>query len=230
MAEDSAKILIVEDDATIARFVELELMHVGYDVREVRRRRVGARRDRGGRARPGHARPHAARAPTASTVARTIRERGLSDADPHAHGALRDPGRGHGLRRGRRRLPAQAVRDPRAALARPRAAQAHRARPPRRAVQGCQRRDRPGVARRAGRRRAGRTSPPRSTTSSSSSWPTPVVSSAGTRSSRRSGAASTRRDCNVIEVFVCHLRNKIGDKDNQIIRTIRGVGYFFARS
>jgi DNA-binding response OmpR family regulator len=37
-------------------------------------------------------------------------------------------------------------------------------------------------------------------------------------------------DSNVIEVFVCHLRNKISDDDNQIIRTIRGVGYFFARS
>jgi len=37
-------------------------------------------------------------------------------------------------------------------------------------------------------------------------------------------------DSNVIEVFVCHLRNKIGDRDNQIIRTIRGVGYFFART
>lgn len=37
-------------------------------------------------------------------------------------------------------------------------------------------------------------------------------------------------DSNVIEVFVCHLRNKIGDKDNQIVRTIRGVGYFFART
>ncbi len=37
-------------------------------------------------------------------------------------------------------------------------------------------------------------------------------------------------DSNVIEVFVCHLRNKIGDEDNQIIRTIRGVGYFFART
>jgi DNA-binding response OmpR family regulator len=36
-------------------------------------------------------------------------------------------------------------------------------------------------------------------------------------------------DSNVIEVFVCHLRNKIGDKDNQIIQTIRGIGYFFAR-
>jgi DNA-binding response OmpR family regulator len=37
-------------------------------------------------------------------------------------------------------------------------------------------------------------------------------------------------DSNVIEVFVCHLRNKIGDHDNQIIRTIRGVGYFFSRT
>ena len=37
-------------------------------------------------------------------------------------------------------------------------------------------------------------------------------------------------DSNVIEVFVCHLRNKIGDNDNQIVRTIRGVGYFFART
>ncbi len=37
-------------------------------------------------------------------------------------------------------------------------------------------------------------------------------------------------DSNVIEVFVCHLRNKIGDADNQIIRTIRGVGYFFSRT
>ena len=37
-------------------------------------------------------------------------------------------------------------------------------------------------------------------------------------------------DSNVIEVFVCHLRNKIGDTDNKVIRTIRGVGYFFARN
>jgi DNA-binding response OmpR family regulator len=37
-------------------------------------------------------------------------------------------------------------------------------------------------------------------------------------------------ESNVIEVFVCHLRNKIGDRDNQIIRTIRGVGYFFSRT
>jgi two-component system, OmpR family, response regulator len=36
-------------------------------------------------------------------------------------------------------------------------------------------------------------------------------------------------DSNVIEVFVCHLRNKIGDDSNRVIQTIRGVGYFFAR-
>ncbi|MHB1475747.1 MAG: winged helix-turn-helix domain-containing protein, partial [Dermatophilaceae bacterium] len=36
-------------------------------------------------------------------------------------------------------------------------------------------------------------------------------------------------DSNVIEVFVCHLRNKINDKEAKVIQTIRGVGYFFAR-
>lgn len=36
-------------------------------------------------------------------------------------------------------------------------------------------------------------------------------------------------DSNVIEVFVCHIRNKIGDRENRIVQTIRGVGYFFAR-
>lgn len=43
-------------------------------------------------------------------------------------------------------------------------------------------------------------------------------------------AGQHETDSNVIEVFVCHLRNKIGDRDNQTIRTIRGVGYFFSRS
>lgn len=36
-------------------------------------------------------------------------------------------------------------------------------------------------------------------------------------------------DSNVIEVFVCHIRGKIGDKQAKVIQTIRGVGYFFAR-
>jgi len=41
--------------------------------------------------------------------------------------------------------------------------------------------------------------------------------------------AQRSTDSNVIEVFVCHIRNKIGDHDNRVIQTIRGVGYFFAR-
>lgn len=36
-------------------------------------------------------------------------------------------------------------------------------------------------------------------------------------------------DSNVIEVFMCHLRSKIGDRGAQTIQTIRGAGYFFAR-
>jgi DNA-binding response OmpR family regulator len=36
-------------------------------------------------------------------------------------------------------------------------------------------------------------------------------------------------DSNVIEVFMCHLRGKIDDRGAKIIQTIRGVGYFFAR-
>lgn len=36
-------------------------------------------------------------------------------------------------------------------------------------------------------------------------------------------------ESNVIEVFVCHLRTKIRDREAKIIQTIRGVGYFFAR-
>jgi DNA-binding response OmpR family regulator len=36
-------------------------------------------------------------------------------------------------------------------------------------------------------------------------------------------------DSNVIEVFMCHLRSKIGDRGAKTIQTIRGVGYFFAR-
>ncbi len=36
-------------------------------------------------------------------------------------------------------------------------------------------------------------------------------------------------ESNVIEVFMCHLRGKIGKRGAKIIQTIRGVGYFFAR-
>ena len=35
---------------------------------------------------------------------------------------------------------------------------------------------------------------------------------------------------NTIDVSVCHVRTKIGDTHNRIIRSIRGVGYFFAKN
>ncbi|MBI2149383.1 MAG: winged helix-turn-helix domain-containing protein, partial [Acidobacteria bacterium] len=30
---------------------------------------------------------------------------------------------------------------------------------------------------------------------------------------------------NIVDVYVRHLRNKIGDDDQKVIRTVRGVGY-----
>src|SRR5207253_6155976 len=33
---------------------------------------------------------------------------------------------------------------------------------------------------------------------------------------------------NIVDVYVRHLRDKIGDSDQQLIRTVRGVGYFIA--
>lgn len=33
---------------------------------------------------------------------------------------------------------------------------------------------------------------------------------------------------NTIDVSICHVRTKIGDEERLIIRSIRGVGYFYA--
>ncbi len=44
MADASTHILVVEDDPTIGRFVELELAHSGYGVTQGDRWRGGARR------------------------------------------------------------------------------------------------------------------------------------------------------------------------------------------
>ncbi len=98
MSESSAKIMIVEDDATIGRFVELELAHAGYEVS-----RFG----------DGEAALESIEAIRPDLVlldlmlpgidglevARACRARGLGRPDPHAHRALADPGRGHRLRR-----------------------------------------------------------------------------------------------------------------------------------
>ena len=37
-----------------------------------------------------------------------------------------------------------------------------------------------------------------------------------------------RPHSNTIDVNICHLRDKIGDTNRRMIRSIRGVGYFFA--
>ncbi len=37
-----------------------------------------------------------------------------------------------------------------------------------------------------------------------------------------------RPQSNTIDVNICHLRDKIGDNNRRMIRSIRGVGYFFA--
>lgn len=34
---------------------------------------------------------------------------------------------------------------------------------------------------------------------------------------------------NTIDVSVCHVRTKIGDEARRVIRSIRGVGYFYAQ-
>ncbi|MCL2024830.1 MAG: response regulator transcription factor [Coriobacteriia bacterium] len=40
--------------------------------------------------------------------------------------------------------------------------------------------------------------------------------------------ADVRPHSNTIDVNICHLRDKIGDTNRRMIRSIRGVGYFFA--
>ena len=130
MAEDNAKILIVEDDATIARFVELELTHIGYEVAKYARRRVGA---------GGNRREHRPDLVLLDLmlpgidgieVARTLRERGeqmpilmlTARAETHDVVVGFDAGADDYLRK--------PFEIPELLVPRPRAAQAHRARAP----------------------------------------------------------------------------------------------------
>ena len=228
MAEENAKIVIVEDDATIARLVELELMHAGYEV---------ARYGDGETA----LRELAEVAPDlvlldvmlpgldGLAVAKSIREQGLampilmltaraetqdvvSGFDAGADDYLRKPFE----------VP-ELLSRVRALLKRTE-------------------HDRPGVQYKAANVEIDPASrsvlvdgKPANFTAKEYDLLAFLVTNAGRVISRDeilevvwSGQHET--DSNVIEVFVCHLRTKIGDKDNQIIRTIRGVGYFFARS
>jgi two-component system OmpR family response regulator len=228
MAEEGAKIAIVEDDATIARLVELELMHVGYEV---------VRYADGESALSGIAEADPdlvlldVMLPGADglTVARTIRGRGLTmpilmltarsetqdvvlGFDAGADDYLRKPFEAPEL-----------LSRVRALLKRTE-------------------HERPGVQYKAANVEIDPASRSVLVDGETVSFTAReydllafLVTNAGRVISRDeileevwSGQHET--DSNVIEVFVCHLRTKIGDKDNQIIRTIRGVGYFFARS
>lgn len=40
---------------------------------------------------------------------------------------------------------------------------------------------------------------------------------------------TVKESSNTIDVSVCHLRTKIGDDSRRIIRSIRGIGYFYAQ-
>jgi len=228
MAEDSGKIVIVEDDATIARLVELELMHVGYEV-------VKYADGESALLEIAEVEPDLilldVMLPGADglTVARTIRERGLTmpilmltartetqdvvlGFDAGADDYLRKPFE----------VP-ELLSRVRALLKRTE-------------------HERPAAQYKAANVEIDPES--RSVlvdgetvnfTAKEYDLLAFLVANAGRVISRDeilevvwSGQHET--DSNVIEVFVCHLRTKIGDKDNQVIRTIRGVGYFFARS
>jgi two-component system, OmpR family, response regulator ArlR len=228
MAEDSAKIAIVEDDATIARLVELELSHEGYEV---------SRFGDGESALEAFA----VSAPDlvlldlmlpgmdGLAIARTMRERGLAAPilmltarsetqdvvvgfDAGADDYLRKPFE----------IP-ELLSRVKALLKR-----AEQARPVSQYKAA-------NVEIDAESRSVLVDGEPVSFTAKEYDLLAFLVANAGRVISRdeileQVWHGQHETDSNVIEVFVCHLRTKIGDKDNQIIRTIRGVGYFFARS
>jgi len=228
MAEDSAKILIVEDDATIARLVELELMHTGYEVQ-----RYGD--GESALLEIEEVNPDLVlldvMLPGADglSVAKSIRDKGLNvpilmlTARAETQDVVKgfDAGADDYLRKPFE-VP-ELLSRVRALLKRTE-------------------HDRPGAQYKAANVEIDPSSrsvlvdgKPENFTAKEYDLLAFLVANAGRVISRDeileqvwSGQHET--DSNVIEVFVCHLRTKIGDKDNQIIRTIRGVGYFFARS
>lgn len=220
-------ILIVEDDATIARFVELELKHAGFDV---------LRAGDGTTAielvldhdvdlmildlmLPGidgldvarHIRKRGLEMPILMLTARAETHDVVSGFEAGADDYLRKPfeipellSRVRALLK--RTAPAQAVGVAEAS----------------------------GVAIDPERRLATKDGEPLDLTAKEFDLLAYLVNNAGRVISRDEileavWGAQRSTDSNVIEVFVCHLRNKIGDSENRIIQTIRGVGYFFAR-
>lgn len=223
----SANILVVEDDATIARFVELELMHAGYTVT---------------RAGDGEAALEAVAQAVPDLVildlmlpkidgievARRLRTEGnavpilmlTARAETHDVVSGFDAGADDYLRKPFE-IP-ELLSRVRALLKRTEKAR------------GSAPYEASGVVLDPDSRRATVNGSPIDLTAKEYDLLSHLVANAGRVISRDEIISAVwggqhATDSNVIEVFVCHLRSKIGDKDNTIIQTIRGVGYFFAR-
>ena len=152
MSEPRSRVLVVEDEPEIRRFVRLALEREGHEVFEADSVERGAHRGGHAPARSGRPRPRPARRrrrrshPAAAHLVRRAGDRAV--------GAHRRGRQDRGARRRRRRLPGQALRRRGAARARARAPA-----PPRRRRAGSERR--PRVRRRADRpARAARSSAP----------------------------------------------------------------------
>ena len=220
-------ILIVEDDATIARFVELELKHAGFDVLRAGDGTTAIELVLGHDVDliildlmlPGidgldvarHIRKRGLEMPILMLTARAETHDVVSGFEAGADDYLRKPfeipellSRVRALLK--RTAPAQAVGVAEAS----------------------------GVAIDPERRLSTKEGEPLDLTAKEFDLLAYLVNNAGRVISRYEileavWGAQRSTDSNVIEVFVCHLRNKIGDSENRIIQTIRGVGYFFAR-
>ncbi len=222
-----ADIMIVEDDATIARFVELELMHAGFDVR---------RTDNGADALelftqkqpdliildlmlPGidgldvarAIRQRGSEAPILMLTARATTEDAVNGFEAGADDYLRKPFEIPELLSRVRALLKRTTRE------RPTTTFAAS-----------------GIEVDTDKRQATTDGAVLDLTAKEFDLLVYLVGNAGRvvpREEILNAVWGTQRpsDSNVIEVFVCHLRSKIGDRDNRVIQTIRGVGYFFAR-
>lgn len=223
----NGSILIVEDDATIARFVELELAHAGYDVRKVADGAAGL--DAVAESEPEllildlmlpevdglevarRLRQSGCTFPILMLTARAETQDVVTGFDAGADDYLRKPFEIPELLSRVRALLKRADQDKPAATT-----------------------SASGVEIDPNSRRAVVKGDVIDLTAKEFDLLSYLVANAGRVISRDEilkavwgGQHST--DSNVIEVFVCHLRNKIGDKNNTVIQTIRGVGYFFAR-
>ena len=225
MAEQT--ILIVEDDTTIARFVELELVHSGYSVLKAGEGTTAIELLEGNDVDlvildlmlPGidgidvakHIRKRGSDVPILMLTARAETQNVVAGFEAGADDYLRKPFE----------IP-ELMSRVRALLKRSAPGQAQPAQ------------EASGVRIDSERRLATKSGEPLDLTAKEFDLLAYLVTNAGrviSRDELMSAVWGEKRatDSNVIEVFICHLRTKIGDHDNRVIQTIRGVGYFCAR-